>query len=292
MNAILRGNSIYAKSARFDVARPLNEDELRAVAPSIFATEAHESRSERFAPIPTFDVLRALEKEGFFPVAAKQSVTRDEGKAPFTKHLIRLRRFDNVEAYKVNDTVAEIILKNANDGTSAYDLMCGLFRILCMNSLVAKTQTLDSVKVRHSGNAIENVIEGTYRVLSESQRCLAAPQDWSAINTSQEARDAFAEAAHVLRFGETDDNAPPAIQPRALLAPRRSEDRAQDFWTIFNVVQENAIRGGLHGVRRDAINRRRRVTTRPVNGIDQDVKLNKALWVLGERMASILKNAA
>jgi hypothetical protein len=38
--------------------------------------------------------------------------------------------------------------------------------------------------------------------------------------------------------------------------------------------------------------RGRVVTTRAVNNIDQDVKLNKALWVLGERMASSLRLAA
>jgi len=41
------------------------------------------------------------------------------------------------------------------------------------------------------------------------------------------------------------------------------------------------------GIARDANNRPRRVTTRAVNGIDQDVKLNKALWVLAERMAEL-----
>jgi hypothetical protein len=30
------------------------------------------------------------------------------------------------------------------------------------------------------------------------------------------------------------------------------------------------------------------VTTRAINNIDQDVKLNRALWVLGERMAGLL----
>jgi hypothetical protein len=59
----------------------------------------------------------------------------------------------------------------------------------------------------------------------------------------------------------------------------------------FNVIQENVIRGGLHAVGHDANLRRRRVTSRPVNGIDQDVRLNKALWVLAERMAQI-KTAA
>lgn len=290
--------SLYGASARFDSARPLSEDQLRAAAPSIFATEAHKSRSARFAPVPTIDVLRALEREGFFPVLAKQSNARDESKLDFTKHMIRLRRFDKVEAYQVGDNVCEIILKNANDGTSAYDLMAGLFRIRCMNSLVAHTSTIDSVKVHHSGDAIGKVIEGTYRVLGEAKNLLAAPADWSRIDLSGEAKQAFAEAAHVLRFGDAEGHVETPIQPAQLLAPRRVGDASRDLWSTFNVVQENAIRGGLSARapatrdERGRVQRGRVVTTRQVNGIDQDVKLNKALWVLGERMAQMLKSAA
>jgi hypothetical protein len=131
--------SIYTPTARFDTGRPMTEDELRRAAPSIFAMTAHASRSERFAPIPTIEVLRGLQKEGFHPVGARQAVARTDDRRDYTKHMIRLRRFDNVEAYKVGDTVCEIILKNANDGTSAYDLLAGLFRIACLNSLVAQT---------------------------------------------------------------------------------------------------------------------------------------------------------
>ena len=76
-----------------------------------------------------------------------------------------------------------------------------------------------------------------------------------------------------------------------MLTVRRSVDRSDDLWTTTNVIQENVIRGGLSAWGRDANNRPRRVTTREVRGIDQDVKLNRALWVLGERMAQ-LKAAA
>ena len=65
------------------------------------------------------------------------------------------------------------------------------------------------------------------------------------------------------------------------------DDRANDLWTTWNVVQENAIKGGLRGVGRDDLGRPRRVKSRAVNGIDQDIKLNKALWLLGERMAAL-----
>jgi hypothetical protein len=284
---MIRNGSVYANSARFDSARSLTEDELFRLAPSIFATSAHDSRSERFQPIPTIDVLRGLMAEGFMPVGAKQSTTRDESKREFTKHLIRLRRLDADRRYSVGDTVCEMLLKNANDGTSAYDLMAGLFRIACLNSMVTQTSTLDSVKVRHSGDVQGKVIEGTYRVLGEAQKTLAAPADWSGLNLHRDEKEAFAEAAHVLRFGDADGNVATPIKPAQLLIPRRHADARDDLWTTFNVAQENVIRGGLRGMGRDANNRLRRCTTRAVNGIDQDVKLNKALWVLASKMAEL-----
>ncbi|MCA1241859.1 DUF945 domain-containing protein [Stappia stellulata] len=279
--------SIYANTARFDGAKVLGEDELRRLAPSVFATSAHESRSDRFQPIPTIEILRGLMAEGFMPVGVKQSRSRDASKVHFTKHMLRLRRIDEDSSLRVGDTVCEILLKNANDGSSAYDLMAGLFRIRCLNSLVAQTGTIDSVKVRHSGDVQGKVIEGTYRVMEEAQKALAAPASWAGVELARDERMAFAEAAHVLRFGDADGNIDTPITPEQLLSPRRRDDRAADLWTTFNVAQENVIRGGLRGITRDANGRRRRVSTRAVNGIDQDVKLNKALWILSQRMAEM-----
>jgi Domain of unknown function (DUF932) len=287
MNFMMNRDSIYTSTARFDgSARALTEDEMHKIAPSIFATTAHESRSARFAPIPTIEVLRGLQKEGFAPVGVKQSTSRIPGKENFTKHLIRLRRLDNTEL-TVGDTVFEMLLKNANDGTARYSLMAGLFRIACSNSLVALVNTMDDVKVGHTGSIEKvqhKVIEGTYRVLDNAQAALAAPQDWSQIQLNRDEQMAFAEAAHVLRF-EDADKAP--VEPAKLLTAQRREDTASDTWTVFNRIQENVIRGGLHGVTRDANGNRRRVTTRPINGIDQDVKLNRALFTLATRMAEL-----
>jgi len=46
---------------------PLSDDQIRRVAPSIFADAPHESRSERYSYIPTATVLTELRKEGFQP---------------------------------------------------------------------------------------------------------------------------------------------------------------------------------------------------------------------------------
>ena len=260
---------------------------MRAIAPSIFAEHAHHSRSDRFRPIPTIEVLRGLGKEGFSVVAAKQGIVRHDDRRDFTKHMLRLRRLDDDTKYRVGDTVFEVLLKNANDGSAAYDLLAGMFKILCMNSLVSQTGDMESLRVRHSGDVQSKVIEGTYRVLDTAEQSLKAPQDWPAITLDSAERQIFAEQAHTLRFADADGNVATPIKAEQLLIPRRVEDTAPNLWNVFNVVQENAVRGGLTAMGRDANNRPRRSTSREVTGIDQDVKLNRALFTLAAKMAEL-----
>ena len=56
-----------------------------------------------------------------------------------------------------------------------------------------------------------------------------------------------------------------------------------DLWTTFNRVQENLTRGGLQG-RSAAV---RRQSTRPIHGINQNVKINRAPWMLAEDMRQL-----
>ncbi len=194
---------IYTQTARFDRARALNDKELREIAPSIFAKEAHQSRSEKFVPIPTIDILRALAKEGFHAVGAKQSTTRTPGKAPFTKHLIRLRRLDGEQA-AVGDTVFEMLLKNANDGTARYNLLGGLWRVRCLNSLVTHSSTVEEIAVRHTGDALQEVIDGTYKVLASAEKVLGLAERWGRIPMKEIERVNFAKRAHKIKFGEKE----------------------------------------------------------------------------------------
>lgn len=49
--------------------------------------------------------------------------------------------------------------------------------------------------------------------------------------------------------------------------------------------------GGIRAAGRDNLGRPRRVRSRAVTGIDQEIKLNKALWLLGEDMAKLERGA-
>jgi hypothetical protein len=92
-------------------ATPLADDQIRAVAPSIFAEAAHDSRSERYTYIPTIQVLDALRKEGFSPFMVAQTRVRSDDRREYTKHMIRLRHANQIEAREAN----EIILLNSHD---------------------------------------------------------------------------------------------------------------------------------------------------------------------------------
>lgn len=271
------------------VGEVLDNDQLRTVVPSIFATTAHESRSERFRPIPTVAVLDGLRNEGFQPVYAAQARTRIEGKAEFTKHMVRMRHASRVSD---NGTAFEVLLVNGNDGTAAYNLLPGFFRFICANGMITGDR-FEPIKVRHTGNVMDNVIEGTFRVLDEAQATMDRIEAQRLVGLSRDESVAFAEAAHVLRFPDAyrdqddpDRRAAP-IDPQALLVARRVEDRAPDLWTTFNRVQENVIKGGQQGRTTRADGQRVRATTRPVTGIDQNVALNRALSTLADRMAQI-----
>jgi hypothetical protein len=266
---------------------PLSNDGLRRLAPSIFASERHESRSEKYAYIPTIEIVEGMRENGFLPFFAKQGKSRVPGKAEFTKHLIRFRHAGAEGSLTVGGVYPEVVLVNSHDGTSAYKAMAGLFRVVCLNGMIAGDRELASVAIPHKGDVMSRVIEGSFEVLSESRKALGIADSWQGITLSRDEQYIMAESAHVLRFADSEGNVATPIAPAQLLHIRRRDDAGSDLWRTTNRIQENVIRGGLTAMGRDEHNRPRRTTTREVHGIDADVKLNKALWMLGERMAAL-----
>ncbi|NLP64700.1 DUF945 domain-containing protein [Paraburkholderia sacchari] len=96
-------SSFHYGSPMLRADSPLSDDQIRRVAPSIFADGKHESRSECYAYIPTIDVLRGLRNEGFQPFMICQTRVRDQGKREFTKHMLRLRHADRITGEEVDE---------------------------------------------------------------------------------------------------------------------------------------------------------------------------------------------
>lgn len=260
---------------------PLTDEQIIEAAPSVFAMDKHSSRSEKYTYIPTSEVLKGLRKEGFSPYEVRQGGSRDEEKRGFTKHMLRLRREGDRQ---VGDSFREIILLNAHDGTSSYQLMSGIFRLVCSNGLVVADGQAQSIRIPHKGDIVDQVIEGAYQIISEGEVIENAMQGMRALELKPAEQEAFAAAAAELRFEE--GKAP--VEPRQLNAARRSADQGGDLWHTFNRVQENLVRGGIGYYQRNPETRRASFRhTRPVNSIDGNITLNRALWTLASKMQEI-----
>ncbi|MFM0696380.1 uncharacterized protein DUF932 [Paraburkholderia sp. GV068] len=254
---------------------PLSDDQIRRVAPSIFGHGKHESRSERYTYIPTIDVLRGLRNEGFQPFMVCQTRVRDQARRDFTKHLIRMRPANGITGEDVN----EIILLNSHDGTSSYQMLGGVYRFVCQNGMVAG-ETVGEVRIPHKGNIVHNVINGAFEVLGGFELIREQKDGMRAVTLTRDEQHTLAGSALALRYDPTDAQAPAPITESQLLNVRRFEDRHDDLWTVFNRIQESLTKGGLHGRSRSG----RAMSTRPITGIDQNVKLNRALWMLADAM--------
>ena len=237
--------------------------------PSIYATHPSAKVSERYGFIPTSVIVHALERSGFVPVkasAARSSLER----AAFAKHLIRFRHREHMNTH-VGDWLPEVVLVNSHDGSSSYQIMAGVYRLICSNGLVVGNSFAEA-RVRHTKNAPDEIVEASFRVIESLPGIAEGIEDMRAIRLEPGEREAFAAAALTLRY---PDETP--IRPAQLLSTRRSADTSSDLWTSFNVIQENLLQGG----QRRADSRRR---TRKISSVSEDVRLNRSLWTLAEAL--------
>ena len=271
--------------------QPLELAEVKRLAPSAFALAPHDSRSQRYSYVPTLEVIRGMEQAGFLPFKASQSGTRDLSRREFTKHMIRFRQMG--QALSVGDVFTEIVMVNAHDGTSAYQFMGGLWRLKCSNGMMVSEGALQSIKVMHVGNIVDDAVRASLQIAAHSGDVLETVGRWTGLQLTSGEQHALAVSAHTVRFADAEGKTHTPITPEQLLQIRRCDDRGTDLWQTFNRIQENVIKGGLHARTQASYDERgrripsRRVSTREVKGIDQDVKLNRALWQLAETMEAL-----
>ena len=261
---------------------PLTDEQIQQLAPSAFAGQAYEKQSDRYAFIPTTEVISTLRDAGYMPVQASQSASRIPGKGMFTKHMLRFAsQNDNLSV--VGDSKLEAVLINSHDGTSAYHLSLGVFRLVCSNGLVVADSLVESIRIRHTGNIVREVLDGTVRMFQNIEVVKETIRRWQQIVLTDAEALALAESAHGLRFDEST----PSVEPVRLLQSFRGADQGNDLWRTTNRIQENLLRGGQRYNYQDAEGRARRNRTRQVKGIDQDTKLNKAIWTLATKMEEL-----
>lgn len=245
-------------------------DDVHARAPAVFAPSPHERMSAKYTFIPTERVLTGLMQAGFVPVSAQQTHARRTS-VLHARHIVRLRR--RLETVQLRDSVPEVVFLNSHDGTSAYQLRLGIFRVVCTNGLIVSRGAFPGVCVSHRGNVVDEVIAGALQIADRFDELAAEVERMEARQLLKDEQIGFAQRALVLRFPTPAES---GLQPSQLLKARRVEDTHENLWCTLNKVQENLIRGGL--TRRAANGRLTRM--RGITAIRKDLQLNSRLWDL------------
>src|SRR5260370_39945684 len=155
-------NSNNISKARGAVA--ISDEELRCLAPSIFASQPIEGVSDRYSFLPTSSILRGMRENGWVPVRAEQQSVRTAARRGFQKHLIRFARAEHLHSWEKNQVRPEVVLLNSHDKSSAYHLHCGLFRLVCSNGMVVADATLQRISIKHFRVNPDSILTPTFAI--------------------------------------------------------------------------------------------------------------------------------
>lgn len=206
----------------------LSKEKLFKLAPSIFTQDSSHKTSTKYSPISTEQIIEKLMSEGFFPTWATQTKSLKQESKAFAKHMLRFQRHDATQNNQ--GLYPELVLINSHDGLSSYRLMAGLFRVVCSNGMIAG-QSYDEIRIKHQGDVIGNVIEGTYKVIETANTMLDVSDEMASIHLNEDEKMLFAEAAHSLKF--SDEEGGMIVAPKNLLQPRRYVDQKDnDLFTV------------------------------------------------------------
>jgi len=255
----------------------LSRDELMTLVPAAFASSPSDKVSERYAFINTADIIDGLEDRGWKPVRATQN---RRGDLLHGTHRITFRKADlDLGSFNVGDVRPELNLVNNHMAIKTAALFAGLWRKICKNGMVVAMGDVVAAVVVHRGDeAVMQIDEALNTAVPQLGRAAEGIAQWRQITLGPLAQGEFARQAGLIR-GFEDGH----FNPRALLTSRRSEDVANDLWTVFNRVQENVIRGGVR-----AVSNRRRL--RGITNVAEDQRINTALWTLAENFAKKIRD--
>ena len=272
-------SSIINRGARTLARIELTDDQIRNQAPSVYAAAPVAGVSERYTFLPTAQIVTRMRQEGWAPVEVCQQAVRVEGRMGFQKHLIRFQRRDRIAV--PGEYTPEIALVNSHDCSSAYQIHAALFRFVCSNGLMVSDSAIERVSIRHSGQESEEVIAASFAMLARIPELAERVESFRARQLTPTEQHQFAEQAIRLRW---DDVKLAPVGVDKILWPRRTEDTGADLWSTYNRVQENLIQGRQRDCHQRRADGHRHALTRPVKGLDEGIRINKALWELAEAL--------
>ena len=274
------------------------KDELREIAPSIFSTTPSPEVSNKYSHIPTDKLIDDMELLGWKVIDAKEVNARTPKTSGYQKHLVVFRNPDIVINHNPNglkrdassptgwrnsdgtfgkknsvDTVfPQILLTNSHDGKNAFTFTAGLFRMICENGLVISTNEFEKVSIRHMGYDFDELQKQITEMVEQLPLTVESMNKMIDTKMEQKAIVDFAKDMLAVRFPE-DELKRITIDMDEFITPVRPEDKGDDLWSVFNVIQEKIIEGDFEYT----VGTKHR-KARQIKNFKQDMDLNSKMF--------------
>lgn len=255
----------------------LTKEQIKNSAPLVFAdTPTNPDVSDKYLFVNTETIIDDLAKLNWFPVTVAQRKSRKAEGTIFSKHMVSFQNPNiKITSQDGDDAFPRIILTNSHDGMQAFKFSVGIFRLVCSNGLVVADEKFSDFKIKHKGYTFDELRDVVSLAVKDLPNRVQVLNDMkNRVLTVTEKRK-LAIDAMLIRAGvntlkydeETIDE---------ILEPKRREDKGDDLWRVFNVIQEKITQGDFHAALTGAKVRK----VRKIKSFEKDLKVNKELFKL------------
>ena len=264
----------------------LNDSEIELLCPVAMKTTMTNNEisrlglSEHYSFVPTINVVNDLRELGYECVAAEQVKARKKSTNGYQKHMLTFEH----PKYKIEgaEEYPQLLLTNSHDGGNAFTLSAGIFRLICSNGLVIKTEDYGSSRLVHKGYSFEAVRELVNQFNVTLDEVLTRVTAMKKVELTKDQQIEFAKQAALLRFtakSYNEDNISDVVDIDGLLNVDRKEDAGNGLYEVFNRVQESLVQGkylyASNGKVKDADTKTRKA--RPIKNFKQSINVNQKL---------------
>ena len=261
----------------------MDKEQLRELCPLAFAERpTNPDVSGRYLFVNTETIVDDLDKLGWKPVQAAQRKSRGNGTI-FSKHMVAFQNPDiKIKGEGGDDSFPRIIMTNSHDGMQAFKFSVGIFRLVCSNGLVVADEQFSEFKIKHKGYTFGELREVVNQAVEDLPNKVQVLNDMKDRVLTQEEKNGLALDAMLIRAGiEPGSEKAKKFNYDAetiedILDPKRDEDKGDDLWRVFNVVQEKITQGDFHAALTGAKVRK----VRKIKSFEKDLKVNKELFKL------------
>lgn len=228
--------------------------------------------SPKYSFIDSMQVIEVMKQNGWELNRINQRRSNKPELKYYQPHTMRFRNEDFGRPTALNDLIPEIVILNSHNGSTAFKMFAGIFRLACLNGLVVAQSTLSGIKEKHKGTDQAKITELIFRSVDNYYNIFDNIYAMKDRIMKPEEQMSFAREAIKIRW-----NGKIPINPVQAITPRRPIDKSEDLWTIYNVIQENLLKGGLLlNINHEG----NRIVTRKITNVIKDIDLNTALFEL------------